>query len=116
MRGHPHHPLHDATCPSWCVVDHRHDDPGEPWHDSATTFVPVLLGVRSDGAERPVDTELALVATRHGTGRTWLLVGEPERSGQHLVLSPESAARVASALSGLAAATLGTATDESVER
>ena len=88
------------TCPPWCVVEHSeldaHDD---RFHDSATLHVPAVLGA---GRGRAAPTDLAVVMSRRCNELDdWVLVGEPERDGQHLYLTRDSAARVAGALTNL---------------
>lgn len=85
----------DDACPSWCVVDHHEDDfPEDRFHDSRTLYVSVTLGVASPPHPEPTATpaELYVITSRRaGSHRDWTFVGEPDRSGQRLVLSRESA-------------------------
>jgi hypothetical protein len=88
------------TCPPWCVVEHAETDPPDDrYHDSVTLHVPATLG---PGPSHAPTTDLVLVMSRRsGELDDWVLVGEPERDGQHLYLTRDSAARVASALTAL---------------
>lgn len=88
-------------CPPWCVVEHQEaDPPDDRVHDSVGTYVPaVVRRAEFSGGER---TELLLVLSRRcGEHDDWIFLGEPQRHGQHLTLSRESAARVASTLAAL---------------
>lgn len=89
-------------CPPWCVTDHRESDPPEDrFHDSATHYVPVTLGIKDSDQLTPAITpaELFLTTSRPcGEHDDWTFVGEPARHGQHLMLSKESARRLAEAL------------------
>lgn len=95
------HWLHEP-CPHWCASTHREDDaPEDRHHDSAPTYVPVVIGVREPGGARPRTqiTDLLVVRTRRcGEPEEWVFVGEPDQDRQHLVLAPDSARRVAAAL------------------
>ena len=85
------------NCPRWCVVEHAESDPvDDRFHDSITMHVPATLG---HGPSHASSTDLVLVMSRRcGELDDWVLVREPERDGQHLHLTRDSAARVASAL------------------
>lgn len=90
---------HDA-CPSWCVVEHaEHDLPDDRIHDSTNIDVRAVLGP-AHARGRPVDLSLVM-SRRCGELDDWVLVGEPERDGQFLLLSRDSAARVVGALAAL---------------
>lgn len=95
------HWLHEP-CPQWCASTHREDDaPEDRHHDSAPTYVPVVIGVREPGGARPRTqiTDLLVVRTRRcGEPEEWVFVGEPDQDRQYLVLAPDSARRVAAAL------------------
>lgn len=92
----------DDECPPWCATEHHEADPPEDrFHDSATRYVPVRLGVRDAGQIANVATpaELFVVTSRRcGDHDDWTFVGEPDRHGQHLMLSKESARRLAETL------------------
>lgn len=89
------------ACPSWCVVEHAEDDPpANRVHDSAGSYLPVTLTSGSLRGSTP--TELLLVLSRRcDEVHDWVFVGEVEAGGQHLVLSRDSAALVASAVTAL---------------
>jgi hypothetical protein len=93
--------LHEP-CPPWCTTIHREGDaPEDRHHDSAPTYVPVVIGVRESGSARPRTqiTDLLVVRTRrHGEPEEWVFVGEPDQDRQHLVLAPDSARRIAAAV------------------
>ncbi|MCR4513998.1 hypothetical protein [Aeromicrobium sp. 50.2.37] len=95
------HWLHEP-CPHWCASTHREDDaPEDRHHDSAPTYVPVVIGVREPGGARPRTqiTDLLVVRTRRcGEPEEWVFVGEPDQDRQYLALAPDSARRVAAAL------------------
>lgn len=80
-------------CPSWCVVRHQEDDhPDDRVHDSSPSYVPVVL----NADDEVVSTELLIVMSRRvDETDDWVFVGEPDRARQRLVLTPESAQRVA---------------------
>ena len=81
-------------CPPWCVSEHREDDhPDDRFHDSAPALVPSVLG--PDG----VAADLLVVTSRRcDTANDWVFVGHPERAAEGLVLSRESARRLARAI------------------
>lgn len=88
-------------CPPWCVVEHHETDPPDDRvHDSVGTYVPATL--RRTEASGGEPTELLVVLSRRcGEHDDWIFLGEPQRLGQHLTLSRESAARVTSTLASL---------------
>ena len=85
------------ACPPWCVVEHAElDGPDDRYHDSVTLHVPATLG---PGPSHASTTDLVVVMSRRcDEPDYWVLVGEPERDGQHLYLTRDSAARIATAL------------------
>lgn len=88
-------------CPAWCVVEHREDDrPADRVHDSAGTYLHAILRrVETGEAEA---TELLVAASRRcGSHDDWIFIGEPEKRGQHLALSRESARRLSVALDAI---------------
>lgn len=93
--------LHEP-CPSWCASTHRDDDaPDDRHHEGTPHYLPVVIGVREQGSARPrpLTTDLLVVRTRRcGEPEEWVFVGEPDQQRQHLVLAPDSARRVATAL------------------
>ncbi|WP_235737994.1 DUF6907 domain-containing protein [Nocardioides alcanivorans] len=89
------------ACPPWCRSNHlEQDHPDDHYHDSAAAYVPVLLGRGTgQGQVEAVQTELLIVTSRKsGHHEDWLFIGEPDRPGQHLQLSRESARRLNVAL------------------
>ena len=100
------HPGGDArVCPSWCVIQH-HDQghPDDLVHEGAHREVAAVSLVRYRGQDgtprrRAVATELGVVRSRYDSDdEEWIYVGDG-RSG--LDLSPESAQRLARAITGL---------------
>lgn len=88
-------------CPAWCAVEHREDDPPpDRVHDSVGRYVRVVLA-ESQGHAQVSAELLVMLSRRCDETAEWVFVGEPERDGQHLVLSRESAARVTQALATL---------------
>lgn len=88
-------------CPAWCVVEHQEDDPpSDRVHDSAGRYVQAVLADARGHPQVPAEL-LVMLSRRCGTGDDWVFVGEPEREGQHLVLSRESAVRLAGVMGSL---------------
>lgn len=89
------------ACPAWCVVEHQEDDPvPDRVHDSAGQYVPVVLAEPHGGARAPTEL-LVMLSRRCGESHEWVFVGEPERDGQRIVLSRESAVRLAGVMGSL---------------
>lgn len=88
-------------CPPWCVVEHREaDPPDDRVHDSVGAYVSAV--VRRPGSTVGESTELLVILSRRcGELDDWVFLGEPERLGQHVTLSRDSAARVTSTLATL---------------
>lgn len=91
-------------CPAWCVRHHQDDDhPDDRYHDSGTTEVPTLFAAR-DHAAGPgrwaMDSgEIMIITSRHvDSTETITFVGRDDRLGQALTMTPDSAARLAEAL------------------
>jgi len=78
------------------VVDHQPDDhPDDRWHDSASTYVDVVV----PAADSTEGSELLIITSRgFGELEDWTFIGEPDRRQQSLQLSRESAQRLAIAL------------------
>jgi len=82
-------------CPAWCVVEHDEADlTADRVHDSAGRYTPAVLGGPLEGEQTATEL-LILMSRRSGDAGDWVFVGQPERDGQHLSLSRESALRVA---------------------
>jgi hypothetical protein len=94
------------TCPHWCSRIHR---PGDHDDDRLHQSDPVHLAVLTDRASfldaadiHPEHLVLRLVR-RPGSATTWLELVAEERSSFRLVATAESAFRLGTHLSGLAA-------------
>lgn len=94
-----------GTCPSWCIIQHDNQDlPDDLMHEGAHREVPTVSLLRhrdQDGTprRRAAATELSVVRYRYDSdNEEWVYVGDG-RSG--LDLSPESAQRLARAITAL---------------
>jgi hypothetical protein len=91
-------------CPAWCTRSHHDDDhPDDRWHDSETTLVPVTALRRDTGAGagrfEPEQAVVTIVTSRHvGDTVTTTFIGYGDRPHTALQLTPESAARLAEAV------------------
>lgn len=98
---HPRPSWQRDDCPAWCVVDHRESDPPDDRvHDSAGVYVPAVVRRSESAADEAIEL-LVLLSRRHGEPDDWVFLGEPDRLGQHVTLSRESAIRVTSTLAAL---------------
>lgn len=81
-------------CPAWCVTLHAEPDLlDDRFHDSAPHYLTAVLGDRTGG-----DDLLVITSRRCGTTDDWTYVGPPERVRDGLLLSPETAHRLAETL------------------
>lgn len=91
-------------CPSWCVREHQDDDhPDDRYHDSDTTVVSAVMADRDRGGGSGSWThetaELAIVTSRYDDSTQLItFIGRDDRPDQHLIMTPESAGRLAQAL------------------
>jgi hypothetical protein len=92
-----------GACPQWCRRDHRPGDRADDeLHQSSPAFVAVVHGDPRFGPEeaRPDAVVLRLVQ-RTGSAAVWLDASSEEGSSLHLLLSAESAGRLAAAMMSL---------------
>lgn len=91
-------------CPSWCIREHHDDDhPDDRYHDSIATEVPTLFAARDHAAgpgQWAMDSgDLMIITSRHvDSTEVITFVGRDDRLGQALTMTPDSAARLAEAL------------------
>lgn len=91
-------------CPPWCVREHHDNDhPDDRYHDSDTTLVSAVMADRDrlggTGRWTHETAELAIVTSRYDdTTQLITFIGRDDRPDQHLVMTPESAERLAQAL------------------
>src|SRR4051812_3821563 len=95
------------ACPPWCRRDHHSGDPAEDrLHQSDPAFVAVVHGdprFAPDEGVRP-DAVVLRLAQRHDSAAVWLEAASEEGSALRLLLSVESARRLADAMTTLLAA------------
>ncbi|WP_373314057.1 DUF6907 domain-containing protein [Actinomyces capricornis] len=94
-----------GACPAWCVLPHDNTDyPADAVHEAAPCLIPgVVLERHGDGTGRPirqaVAAELSVVRYRYETdSEEWVYVGD---GCSGLDLSPETARRLAHAITAL---------------
>jgi hypothetical protein len=95
------------ACPVWCRRDHRPGDhPDDLLHQSAPAQVAVVLGEPRFGPdERPrAETVVLRLAQRRGSAEIWLEASSEEGRSLHLLVSAESARRLAGAMVDLLSA------------
>lgn len=91
-------------CPPWCVREHHDDDhPDDRYHDSEATLIPAVVAERDlpggPGRYTRETTELAIVTSRHDDSPDLItFIGRGDRADQQLIMTPESAAHLATAL------------------
>ncbi len=95
-----------VACPPWCRRDHGPDDPPDDLlHQSRPAFVPVTHG---DPRFAPYDDAwpdrvVLRLAQRVGSSAVWLEASSEEGRSLHLLVTVESAGRLADALADLLA-------------
>jgi hypothetical protein len=95
---------HASACPAWCRRDHRAGDgPDDLLHQSDPAHVAVVHGdPRFAGDEDPrADTVVLRLAQRSGSATVWLEASSEEGRSLHLLVSAESAHRMAGAMVAL---------------
>ena len=94
------------ACPPWCRRDHHPDDrPDDLLHQSGPAFVAVIRGDPRFGPDddaRP-DSVVLRLAQRVGSAAVWLEAASEEGRSLHLLVTVESAGRLADALADLLA-------------
>ena len=91
-------------CPHWCRRDHHPDDqPDDRLHQSGPAFVAVIHGDPRFAADDDAWTETVVLrlAQRIGTTAVWLEASSEEGRSLHLLVTAESARRLASAMTDL---------------
>ena len=105
MRRAPHHrDERTPACPPWCRRDHHPGDhPDDRLHHSAPAFVAVIHGDPRFGADDDVraDTVVLRLARRDGSDEVWLEASSEEGRSLHLLVSADSARRLACAIAAL---------------
>jgi hypothetical protein len=93
-----------GACPQWCRRDHRPGDRADDeLHQSSPAFVPVVHGdPRFDRDEEAWADDVVLrLVQRAGSSAVWLDASSEEGSSLHLLVSAESAGRLAAAMIAL---------------
>lgn len=102
MRPTPQPPDDDAlACPAWCRRGHHPGDhPDDLLHQSAPAHVAVVHGDPRFGPDEDprTDTVVLRLARRDGSRATWLEASSEEGHTLHLLVSTESAQRLAGAM------------------
>jgi hypothetical protein len=83
------------ACPSWCVREHcEQDHPDDRYHQSETSFVPVVTAVRDTvpitASMRGIDLTIWM-GQYVGESLVWVVIEPDEVRTPRLVLSAESA-------------------------
>lgn len=103
----PHRDDQRPACPQWCRRDHHRDDLADDLlHQSGPAFVALIHGdprFAPDEAARP-ETVVLRLAQRVGSTAVWLEASSEEGRSLHLLVSAESARRLARAMADLLAA------------
>ena len=100
---------HDRApaCPPWCRRDHHPDDrPDDLLHQSGPAFVAVIHGDPRFGPDDDAwpDRVVLRLAQRVGSTAVWLEASSEEGRSLHLLVTAESARRLADAMADLLAA------------
>jgi hypothetical protein len=93
-------------CPHWCRRDHRPDDRADDrLHQSNPSFVAVVHGDPFFGRDDDAWTDAVVLrlAQRVGSPAVWLEASSEEGRSLHLLVSAESARRLAGAMTALLA-------------
>jgi hypothetical protein len=94
-----------TTCPRWCRRDHPPDDPAtdDRLHQSAPVLTAVVHGdPRFDSDEQPSPDAVVLrLVQRDGSTAVWLEAASEEGRALHVLVSAESARRLATAMTTL---------------
>jgi hypothetical protein len=96
----------DLACPHWCRRDHHPDDrPDDLIHQSSPAFAAVIHGDPRFGPEDHAwpDSVVLRLAQRVGSSAVWLQASSEEGRSVHLLVSAESARRLADAIADLLA-------------
>jgi hypothetical protein len=88
------------TCPSWCVREHREQDhPDDRYHQSETSFVPVVAAVRDTvpiaASMRGIDLTVWM-GQYVGESLVWMVIEPDGPRTPRLILSAESAMSLSS--------------------
>ena len=95
------------ACPPWCRRDHHPDDrPDDLLHQSGPAFVAVIHGDPRFGPDDDAwpDRVVLRLAQRVGSTAVWLEASSEEGRSLHLLVTAESARRLADAMADLLAA------------
>ena len=105
MRRTPHRREEQTpACPPWCRRDHHPGDHlDDLLHQSAPAIVAVVHGDPRFGVDDDVRTDLAVLrlAQRDGSDEVWLEASSEEGRSLHLLVSADSARRLAAAMAAL---------------
>ena len=93
----------DPACPHWCRRDHHPDDHvDDRLHQSGPAFVAVVRGGPRLGEGHPRADDVVLrLAQQVGSTTVWLEASSEEGRSLHLLLTAESAGRLAAAIADL---------------
>ena len=96
----------DVACPHWCRRDHHRGDlPDDLIHQSSPAFTAVIHGDPrfGPGDDAWPDSVVLRLAQRAGSSAVWLQASSEEGRSVHLLVSAESARRLADAITDLLA-------------
>ena len=94
------------ACPAWCRRDHHPDDrPDDRLHQSSPAFVAVVAGDPRFGTDgdASADAVVLRLVQRTDSPSVWLEASSEEGRSLHLLVSAESARRLAAAMTSLLA-------------